>query len=198
MASSRALRVSKSRPAIALAISPLTLATALRTPLPPYRDVSPSRSSRASRSPVEAPEGTAARPKAPPSSKTSTSTVGFPRESRISRADMRSIFTLASTAAAVGLGFELEDLLAERADERFIVRGDNDHAVVGDGMAAPIFVGVVADEGAAGNEHVAIDDRLADARVASDAHAGHQDALLHVAEAVDADVGTEHAPVDAA
>ena len=36
--------------------------------------------------PVDAPEGTAARPKAPESSLTSASTVGFPRESRIWRA----------------------------------------------------------------------------------------------------------------
>ena len=43
----------------------------------------PSRSSTASNSPVEAPEGTAARPTAPDSSSTSTSTVGLPRESRI-------------------------------------------------------------------------------------------------------------------
>ena len=39
----------------------------------------PSRSSTASNSPVEAPEGTAARPDAPDASPTSTSTVGFPR-----------------------------------------------------------------------------------------------------------------------
>ena len=40
----------------------------------------------ASREPVEAPEGTAARPITPDSSSTSASTVGLPRESRISRA----------------------------------------------------------------------------------------------------------------
>src|ERR1035437_630214 len=40
----------------------------------------------ASRDPVEAPEGTAARPITPDSSSTSHSTVGLPRESRISRA----------------------------------------------------------------------------------------------------------------
>src|SRR5690606_20551242 len=39
----------------------------------------------ASRDPVEAPEGTEARPMAPDSSNTSHSTVGLPRESRISR-----------------------------------------------------------------------------------------------------------------
>src|SRR5690606_26662313 len=63
-----------------------TLPTAWSTPLPAYRSGSPSRSSSASNSPVEAPLGTAARPAAPLSSTTSASTVGLPRESRISRA----------------------------------------------------------------------------------------------------------------
>ena len=48
------------------------------TPLPPNASP-PSRSSTASNSPVDAPEGTAARPAAPDSSPTSTSTVGLPR-----------------------------------------------------------------------------------------------------------------------
>src|SRR5438128_5371901 len=73
-------------PSISGAIVSSTLLTARLTPLPPYRCVSPSLSSTASRLPVEAPEGTAARPHAPDSSWTSTSTVGYPRESRISRA----------------------------------------------------------------------------------------------------------------
>src|SRR5207253_3251645 len=47
---------------------------------------SPSRSSWASAAPVDAPEGTLARPKLPSSRIASTSTVGRPRESRISRA----------------------------------------------------------------------------------------------------------------
>ena len=64
-------------PASAAAISPLTWPTALRTPLPPYRFGSPSRSSSASRVPVDAPDGTAARPRAPDSRTTSTSTVGI-------------------------------------------------------------------------------------------------------------------------
>ena len=42
-----------------------TLATARRTPLPPYRPLSPSRSSTASCAPVDAPDGTAARPTEP-------------------------------------------------------------------------------------------------------------------------------------
>src|SRR4051812_5700668 len=67
-------------------ISPLSAAMALSTPLPPNLVLSPSRSSTASWAPVEAPEGTAARPKEPSSRSTSTSTVGLPRLSRISRA----------------------------------------------------------------------------------------------------------------
>src|SRR5438105_9752989 len=72
-------------PVTASAISPLTLATAVSTPLPPKRSP-PSRSSRASWAPVEAPLGTAARPRAPELNSTSTSTGGWPRESVISRA----------------------------------------------------------------------------------------------------------------
>src|ERR1700728_706286 len=66
-------------------MSRLTASTAFSTPLPPKRPLSPSRSSTASRVPVEAPDGTAARPIEPSSSTTSTSTVGLPRLSRISR-----------------------------------------------------------------------------------------------------------------
>src|SRR6185312_3119177 len=51
----------------------------------------PSRSSTASNAPVEAPLGTAARATVPSSSSTSTSTVGLPRESRISRAPRASM-----------------------------------------------------------------------------------------------------------
>ena len=67
-------------------ITSLTLRTASRTPFPRYRFASPSRSSAASCSPVEAPLGTAARPVAPLASVISASTVGLPRLSRISRA----------------------------------------------------------------------------------------------------------------
>src|SRR6185295_18357412 len=50
------------------------------------RAPSPSRNSMASRLPVDAPDGTAARPITPDSSSTSASTVGLPRESSISLA----------------------------------------------------------------------------------------------------------------
>ena len=74
-----------SKPLSAPAIGPLMLETAVRTPLPRKRSRSPSRSSTASWAPVDAPEGTAARPRTPVSRRTSASTVGLPLESRISR-----------------------------------------------------------------------------------------------------------------
>src|SRR5215469_18262760 len=54
----------------------------------------------ASWAPVDAPEGTAARPSSPPSRVTSTSTVGLPRESRISRATMSMISVMAGALYA--------------------------------------------------------------------------------------------------
>src|SRR5580700_2019669 len=63
---------------------PFTCDTACCTPLPPKR-LPPSRSSTASCTPVDAPDGAMARPRAPESSITSASTVGLPRESRTSR-----------------------------------------------------------------------------------------------------------------
>src|SRR5215217_5261502 len=92
----------------------MTPSTALLTPLPPYR-LSPSRSSTASKAPVDAPEGTAARPSEPSSRMTSTSTVGLPRESRISRAPMNSM--LATSAAFPMLPPEWPtDVRAEETD----------------------------------------------------------------------------------
>ncbi len=60
----------------------MTDVTARSTPLPPYSSP-PSLSSTASKAPVDAPLGTAARLCVPSSSTTSTSTVGLPRKSRI-------------------------------------------------------------------------------------------------------------------
>src|SRR5262249_6507230 len=78
----------------------------------------------ASNSPVEAPEGTAARPWAPERSWTSTSTVGLPRESRICRACTVSIWLIGRAGYLPGaqpsLRVELEllvrrELLPRRA-----------------------------------------------------------------------------------
>ncbi|OQB34508.1 MAG: hypothetical protein BWY05_01605 [Euryarchaeota archaeon ADurb.Bin165] len=70
-------------PRRALRISVLIASTAFLTPFPRKRSSS-SRFSTASYVPVEAPEGHAARPKNPPASMTSASTVGLPLESMIS------------------------------------------------------------------------------------------------------------------
>src|SRR5688500_1843947 len=78
-------------PSSAGAIFSSMLCTASCTPFPAYLPASPSLSSSASCSPVEAPLGTAARPNAPLASVTSASTVGLPRESMISRARMSRI-----------------------------------------------------------------------------------------------------------
>lgn len=85
-AASISARVPKLRPQTASAISPFTLATAAVTPAPPKRAGSPSRSSTASRVPVDAPEGTPASPEARPAITAVTARVGRDRESRISRA----------------------------------------------------------------------------------------------------------------
>src|SRR5882724_5405552 len=95
---------SASMPPTASKISPLTASTALRTPLPRYRALSPSRSSTASCAPVEAPDGTAARPSAPSSSTTSTSTVGLPRLSKISRPIMSTMAVMVSRFCFVRSG----------------------------------------------------------------------------------------------
>src|SRR5664279_5544309 len=73
-------------PTSASASSPLTLPTAVSTPFPPYLALSPSRSSTASRDPVDAPDGTPARAVVPSARVTVTARVGPPRESRISTA----------------------------------------------------------------------------------------------------------------
>ena len=88
-----------SMPPTASKISPWTLATACNTPFPLYRARSPSRSSTASCAPVEAPEGTAARPMAPDSSVTSPSMVGVPRLSRISRATMSAMAVMGGASS---------------------------------------------------------------------------------------------------
>src|SRR6266853_6703374 len=82
-----------------------TFFTASSTPLPPNRFGSPSRSSTASCSPVEAPLGTAARPAAPLDRVTSASMVALPRLSRISRARTEMIvLMMARTLAVDALG----------------------------------------------------------------------------------------------
>src|SRR5829696_3438543 len=119
---------SASSPRSALAISPSTLATARATPLPPH-GAPPSRSSTASCSPVEAPLGTIARPVAPLSSSTSTSTVGLPRESRTCRPTTSTISLMSEDGTSAQL--VQEDLAGRRVDAQLLVRrADEDIADV--------------------------------------------------------------------
>ena len=73
-----------SSPVTASLITVLIFPTALSTPFPRYLDLSPSRSSSASNSPVDAPLGAVPLPTVPSARYTSASTVGFPLESNIS------------------------------------------------------------------------------------------------------------------
>ena len=94
VAAARGYKIIIVMPESALLIMVLTFSTALDAPLPPKRLLSPSRSSSASNSPVEAPLGAAPVPVTPLSSRTSASTVGLPRESMISRPMTFSILEL--------------------------------------------------------------------------------------------------------
>src|SRR5665647_2900954 len=114
-----------SKPTISSAMAVFTLSTAVRTPLPKYSPPS-SRSSTASYSPVDAPEGTAARPTTPDSSSTSTSTVGLPRESRICLAvtSMMVVMGAPSRSLTVGGRGDHGGLGGARVGEDVRVTGD--------------------------------------------------------------------------
>ena len=90
-ASSTARQSRASMPRTARASGPSALRTAASTPAPAYRPGSPSRSSRASWDPVDAPLGTVAAPLAPLRSVTAQPTVGRPRESSASQATTSAI-----------------------------------------------------------------------------------------------------------
>src|SRR3954469_643244 len=68
----------------------------------------------ASREPVDAPEGTAARPIVPDSSRTSHSTVGLPRLSRISRPTMSTMALILFLGCVGGRASGGERLLEQR------------------------------------------------------------------------------------
>src|ERR1700719_3399832 len=78
---------------------------ARRQPRPRYRFISPSRSSKASAPPVDAPEGTDAEALTPPSRVHVANTVGLPRLSSTSRPASRSIG---------GIGFDFVNKLVDQ------------------------------------------------------------------------------------
>ena len=87
-----------------------------------------------------------------------------------------------SNAGAAAIEFLLvgQRRRLDLADVGLVVGGDDDDAALGDGVALAIFLGVVADSRAAGDEDVAVDDGAADTRMAADADTRHQDTLLDV------------------
>ena len=101
------------------AILSLTLSTAFWTPFPRYCLGFLSRSSNASREPVDAPDGTAARPMAPLPRRQSTSMVGLPRESRISRAKSSAILNIAPISLSRA---ETRDVWFHRTDRSDLAR----------------------------------------------------------------------------
>src|ERR1700722_7438991 len=75
---------------------------------------------------------------------------------------------------------------------------DDDYAFVGDGIFGSVGFEVVADDGASGQVHVAIDDGVANAAFAADVDVIENDAIVDLAVAVDADVEAEDGLGDAA
>src|ERR1035437_5455029 len=76
----------------------------------------------------------------------------------------------------------------DRILEQRIVSGDYGDAAFGDEVTLAVGLGVVADGGALGNMHVAVEDRLANAATAADADMREQDAVVHLGVGVDAHV----------
>src|SRR5256714_120976 len=206
-----------SRLTMDLAISVLALATALSTPFPRYFDLSPSRNSRASCSPVEAPEGTAARPSAPPARRTSASTVGLPRESMTWRAWTLAILVdmlvwsprtrcesmilqkIARESQRHGeMNEDLKSMVEQFALSRFgfldegYLANDDDDAGFGDVEAAFVGFEVIANLGALGKADVTVDDGATDARMAADVHVIIDDGRGNLRVAVDAHVVADH------
>src|ERR1035437_4902595 len=84
-----------------------------------------------------------------------------------------------------------EVIHSDRILEQRIVSGDYGDAAFGDEVTLAVGLGVVADGGALGNMHVAVEDRLANAATAADADMREQDAVVHLGVGVDAHVGGE-------
>src|SRR5437879_3096681 len=85
---------------------------------------------------------------------------------------------LATTTCSIRLRLELERFVIERSNQRLVIGGDDDDARVGDGVAPSILLFVVADQGAARHEHVAVDDGALDPGMPADPHPRHQNALV--------------------
>src|SRR5689334_10910262 len=141
---------------------------ALRTPLPRYRPASPSRSSTASCSPVEAPLGTAAHPTVPSESVTSASTVGFPLESSTSLPCTLSIFAtdlISTKVLAAGPSLVSHDV-AQLVDR--VRLAYHNHAAFGNGVPTrAVLFKVITDLRILRNRNIAINNTSPESAVSS-------------------------------
>src|SRR6185369_17855537 len=85
-----------------------------------------------------------------------------------------------------------------RVDVTLFAGGHDHHSAVGNGVAAAVLRGVVADDRALGHLDLAVQDRLLDAGVAVDGGVVHDDRVLDVAVRVHAHSGREDAVPDLA
>src|SRR5258708_10718964 len=151
----------------------LMWALAFVTHLPRYRDLSPSRSATASCSPVEAPDGTAARPTLPSARNTSASTVGLPRESRISRPAIFTILVIGSCQIKKSSSPECARYL-------ILLRGYDHDTGLGYGIAGgAVGIGVKSDGAGFGDLSSGVYNGAADAAVAADFQSGRPDPIIH-------------------
>src|SRR3970040_1299720 len=91
--------------------------------------------------------------------------------------------------AAIRIRLGVERFFADGADQGLVVGRDDDDPCFGHRMAAPGLDGVEANECAARNEHVAVDNGPPEARMAADTNTRHENGLLDLAEAVDPNIG---------
>src|SRR5579872_319431 len=75
--------------------------------------------------------------------------------------------------------------------QRIVARHDGD-AAVGDEIAGAVGFGVVADGGAFGQVHIAVDDTAAQAAVAADGYVGKENGRVDFGIGVDAHIGRDH------
>src|SRR6185503_3807937 len=123
---------------------------------------------------------------APPSSTTSTSMVGLPRLSRISRAKTESMVVISERSKKViGDTNSSAPQTAASFDEALLARRHDDHAAFRDRVAPAVLGGVEADARARRQLDAPVDDRAPHARMAVHGGVRQQDRVLDLAVRVD-------------
>jgi hypothetical protein len=99
-------------------------------------------------------------------------------------------------AAAIRVGLGVQRVVAYRADEWLVLRGDDNDTPFRDGMPSPILCGVETDQRPARNEDVAVDNRPSESSVTTDTNAWHENGLLDFTEAVNSHIRAQDASDD--